>query len=121
MLVPANTPSSAPITTDISVLDGLLQRVEVTVPDGHNGLTGIQILAAEAQLLPATFGTYLVANDQTITVDTVGVIDTGSFQAKCFNGGVFNHTFYVRLFMLDFAQVAQPSTPAAPTTVPVVV
>lgn len=113
--------SASPLTQDISVADGNLQRVEITVPAGHNGLTGIQILAANAQLIPRTPGQFLVANDRTIPFDLVGVIDTGSFQVKAFNNGIFVHSFYITLHMLDFAY--EPTTgaiePLPPTPAPV--
>lgn len=119
--VAPNTPQASATTTSLVVADGYLQRVEITVPDGHNGLTGIRILSSNSQLVPFTQNTYLVANDQTLTFDLVGAIDTGNFQAQAFNGGLFQHTFYVRLFMLDFAQVPDLVNPVAPVTVPVVV
>lgn len=118
--IPANTPSSSPTTTDVSVADGYLQRVDVTIPDGHNGLTGLQLLGANGQLIPYTLGEYLVGNDQELAFDMVGVIDTGSFQVRAFNGGLFQHTFYGLFYMLDFAYQTSSTTPAAPTVVPVV-
>lgn len=101
--VAAGVTQANAVTTDISVRDGQLQRIELTVPPGHNGQTGIQILAAEAQMIPFTFGAFLVANNEYFGWDMVGVIDTGSFQAKCFNLGSFPHSFYIRFSMLDFA------------------
>jgi hypothetical protein len=119
--VPAGTAQASPANYSLVVPDGYLQRVEVTIPDGHNGLTGLQLLAANAQLVPATFGAYLVGNDQTLAFDMVGVIDTGNFQANAYNTGVFAHTFYGLWYMLDFAYSTGATEPTAPLVVPVVV
>ncbi len=119
VLVTAGTAQTAAVTTDVSFADGLVQRIELDVPSGHVGLTGIQILSAKGQLIPYTFGTFLVANDHDFGWNMVGVIDTGSFQAKCFNADVFDHTFYLRFSVLDFAYATAagrldplPPTPA---------
>lgn len=110
MTVTASTAKASAATTDISFADGLVQRIEVDVPPGHTGHTGIQVLSAKAQLVPATFGAFLVADDHDFGWDMVGVIDTGSFQVKAYNTDIYDHTFYIRFSVLDFAY-AQPPQP----------
>jgi hypothetical protein len=114
--VTAGTAKTSAATTDVSFLDGIVQRIELDVPDGHFGLTGIQILSAHAQAIPYTFGDYIVADGHDFGWDLVGQIDTGSWQVKCFNTDVYDHTFYLRFSVLDFAYA--PSTAPLPALAP---
>jgi hypothetical protein len=116
VLVAAGTAQAAAVTTDCTFQDGVLVRLELDVPDGHAGLTGIQILSAKGQMIPYTAGTFLVANDHQFGWDLVGQIDTGSFQVKAFNTDIYPHTFHVRFSVLDFAQI--PASPAPPAAIP---
>ena len=116
--VAAGTPQSGPATTDVSFPDGTLQRLEIVVPDGHAGFTGIQVLASNAQMVPYTAGAFLVANGETLAFDLVGQIDTGFFQVRAYNTDIYAHTFHLRFFVLDFAQQAPTVEPVAPTVTP---
>lgn len=115
--VAAGTAQASAVTTDVSFADGQVTRVELDVPPGHTGHTGIQILAAKGQFIPYTLGAFLVADDHDFQWDVVGVIDTGSFQVKCYNTDAFAHTFYLRFSVLDFAYVPSGDqlTPLPPT------
>lgn len=119
--VPAGTTQAGATTTDTSFPDGQVQRIELDVPDGHAGLTGIQIRAAGAQYIPFTEGAFIVANDHDFGWDVIVTIDTGVFSAVAFNTDVYDHNFYIRFSVLDFGYVAASASPAASVVVPVVV
>lgn len=119
--VPAGTPKAAPVTTDVSFPDGKLQRVEIDVPDGHAGLTGIQLLGAKGQVIPYTTGAFLVANDHAFGWDLVGQLDSGSFQVRCFNTDIYPHGFSIRFSVLDFGYATSDATAAAEPPPPVLV
>ena len=115
--VPAGTSKASPQLTDVSFPDGVLVRVELDVPAGHVGLTGIQILAAHGQMIPYTFGAFLVADNHDFQWDLTGQIDTGSFQVNAYNTDVFDHSFHLRFSVLDFAYVSgAASTPPLAAT-----
>lgn len=116
VLVPASTPVASPALTDVSFQDGIVQWIEVDVPSGHNRLTGLQVLAAHGQAIPYTAGEFLVVSARELHYDITGFIDTGSFQANAYNTDVYDHTFYLRFGVLDFAYVtqAQPVAPLPP-------
>lgn len=119
--VTAGTAKASAATTDVSFADGLVQRIELDVPPGHTGHTGIQILGAKGQLIPFTFGTFLVADDHDFGWDLVGVIDTGSFQVKAYNTDIYDHTFYLRFSVLDFGYAEPGPAIAALPPVPALV
>ena len=115
--VPAGTAQATPQTTDVSFPDGLVKRVELDVPPGHTGHTGIRILAATGRFIPYTSGAYLVADDHDFGWDVIGVIDTGSFQVQAYNTDVYDHAFYLRFSVLDFAY-AEATSALAPAPIP---
>lgn len=116
VLVPAGTASASPQLTDVSFQDGVVQWIEVDVPSGHNRLTGLQILAAHGQMIPYTFGEFLIVSGRELHYDLQGLIDTGSFQANAYNTDIYDHTFYIRFGVLDFGYLpaAEPVAPLAP-------
>lgn len=107
--VTAGTAQASAATTDVSFQDGLVSRIELDVPPGHNGLTGIQILSAHGQAIPYTVGAFLIANDHFFGWDLVGQLDTGSWQVKAYNTDVYDHSFYLRFNVLDFAYAEEPA------------
>lgn len=115
--VPAGTAQASPLTTDVSFPDGNVKRVELDVPPGHTGHTGIRILAATGSFIPYTNGAFLVADDHDFGWDVVGVIDTGSFQVQTFNTDLYPHSFYLRFSVLDFAY-SEESPPLSPLPAP---
>ncbi len=117
----AGTLSTSPATIDTSFDDGNVVRVELDVPAGHSGYTGVQILAAGAQYLPKTDGVYLIADDHQFGWDTLVTIDTGAWSLRCYNEDSFDHTFYVRFSVLDFGFTAAPAPPAVLTPTPLLV
>lgn len=119
--VTANTAKASASTTDVSFPDGVVQRIELDVPNGHNGFTGIQILAALGQVIPFTKGAFLVADGHDFGWDMIGQIDTGSWQAKTYNTDVYDHTFYLRFSVLDFGYLTVATPPVAPVVTPVLV
>ena len=114
--VPAGTAQASPQVTSTTFDDGSVVRIELDVPDGHFGLTGIQILAAGAQYIPKTNGTYLIADGHDFAWDVIVTIDTGAWSVQAYNTDVYDHTFYLRFSVLDFA--FQTATVGSPTLQP---
>lgn len=115
--VPASIAQASPQTTDVSFADGQVVRVELDVPAGHTGHTGIRIRAATGAFIPYTSGAFLVADDHDFGWDVVGIIDTGSFDVQTFNTDIYPHSFYLRFSVLDFAY-STPTVEAPPVSLP---
>jgi hypothetical protein len=103
VLAPAGTLQAAPLEVPTPFAQGELVGVTIIIPDGHNGLTGIQLAVAHAQALPYTRGAWIVGNDDQPAFDTVGYPNNGAWSALVYNVDAFPHTFHVRYEVADFA------------------
>ena len=90
--VQPNNPSisSWPLT------EGQLLRVEITVPAGHAGLTGIMLLSQGTQVVPWGAGTWLAGNDERFTFDPDLPIADSGLTVVMFNLGHYTHFWHLR-------------------------
>jgi hypothetical protein len=49
---PINTPATAPVTTEVNIGTAWVWRVEVRIPPGHAGLTGLALVDSGAFIVP---------------------------------------------------------------------
>jgi hypothetical protein len=117
---PKGTPKTAPIEVSTKFNPAELVRVEVIVPDGVTYLAGLRILLAHAQAIPSTAGSWIVANDEKIELETMGYSNSGAWSVLVYNTDIFDHTFHVRFHVADFP-LTQPPPEAAPIATPLVV
>lgn len=94
--VAANTVRTAPAETAMALPRGIIERVEIIIPDGHVGITGIAIAYAHQRVYPEIDNTWLQANDDKFTFEPDPKLSSGAWSAFAFNEDVFQHTFYVR-------------------------
>lgn len=106
IVVPASTTSASPYSQDLEMRAGELVGVELVIPDGHLGLTGIQLAIDGQAVIPATRGAYIVGNDDVIEWPLGGFPTGGQWQAVAYNTDVFAHTFYVRLLLTELELAA---------------
>lgn len=103
--IPSGTPISAPVTVDVSFPPRVVQRVDLLVPAGANGLVGFQLANSGGQVIPADAGDWIIANGETIVWPLENQIDSGSWQVIGYNTGIYDHTIYLR-FLLALVQSA---------------
>lgn len=62
---PAGTPATSPTITDVGISTAYIWRVEVRIPPGHAGMTGIALVDSGAFLIPFSQGAaaWLVGDD----------------------------------------------------------
>ena len=61
---PDNTPSTAPLSITVPISTVMLWRMEVRIPPGHAGLTGIALFDSGSPVIPwATSGTPWIIGD----------------------------------------------------------
>lgn len=113
MTVAVGVLQAAPASTDISFNPGEVVGIEIQIPDGHAGLTGLQLASAHQPLIPNTAGAFIVANNDTIDWTVQGMPNTGNWQALCFNTDRFPHSFYIRFLVVELQRYASTYEPAA--------
>lgn len=117
---PKGTPQAAPLEIATPWNPGELVRVEIIVPDGVTYLAGLRLLLAHARSIPTTAGSWIIANDEKIELETVGYPTSGAWSAQVYNTDIFDHTFHIRFHVADFA-VTNPPPIAQPIATPLVV
>ena len=97
LLVPAGTPQTAPATFVIPLPQGLVGRVTLTVPPGHAGNTGFQLLWAGVPIVPYGGAGWIVADDYTDSWELDQDVNPGQLVMAGYNADVFAHTFFLRI------------------------
>lgn len=110
--VPANTPSPGTTFSIALARVGKVVGISILVPDGHNGVTGLQLLQANQQIVPFGAGTFLIANDETLDFTINLPLDTQQWSAQAFNTGKYPHSFYIRL---SINEITLPTVSFLPT------
>lgn len=94
--VPPGTTIAAPLTTVIVVERGVLESIDLQVPRGHCGATGIRFTLSSQQFLPWSNAVSWINGDdlkETFACDVE--VDT-QLRAVAYNIGQYPHTFYCR-------------------------
>lgn len=118
VLAPAGTLKAAPLEVATPWNPGELAGVEVFIPDGHNGTTGLRIAFAHQAVLPRTEGAWIVGNDEKIEWPLAGYGNSGSWSCFVYNTDIFAHTFHVRYLVADFSSLGQANLAPATFTPP---
>lgn len=114
---PAGTAKASPLVTDLGLDVGQVLHVDIEIPPGHAGLTGIQLRIAGGQVIPLTPGTYLVGDGRTFEWNLTDQLDSGAWQAYTYNTDIYDHSHNVTFSILDFgsAGVAGANLPLTAT------
>lgn len=117
--VTAGTAVSAPHAVDVSFSAGTVTSIEIIIPDGHAGFTGIALQQAHQQIIPEKSGTWIIGNNDNPIFPVSDYLNNGSWQALMYNTDVYDHSFYLR-FLVDNIN-ASAATTAFATGTPIVV
>lgn len=111
---PKSTTKAAPRTTALTFTPGVVVWVEVVIPTGHIGQTGIALAYGGQQVIPEGTGVYIVSNGETLHWSLDDMPTGNRWQAVTYNLDPTNgHNHYLRFGIREF--VAPDN---APVTVP---
>lgn len=113
--VPAGTPIAIPVAFPWVTEDEIISDIEVLIPAGHNGFTGVRVRKGDVQILPYSPNTWIIANDYVRVFTLDEYIPTGDLFVEAYNVGGYPHTFHLRMTVSDASkiQVSQPVTESA--------
>jgi hypothetical protein len=94
--IPANTPATALASLDMTFPPREVEAVEIVVPPGPNGVVGFYLANSGVQVIPINQGQFIISNDETLSWDLQGYINSGSWQVFGYNTGNSSHTIYFR-------------------------
>lgn len=109
--VTAGTKRTAPVSTSVSFAPGFVVGIEIVVPPGPAGLSGVALAQAHQPVLPRTLGAFFIGDDEIIRRDLEGYLNTGDWQVVGYNEDINDHTFEVR-FQVREVTAAIATTPA---------
>lgn len=91
---PARTPASAPLTTAWPIIQGHLKKIEIQVPAGHHGNTGIRILYENVQIYPwGVTENWLTDSGALRTVEWGDEIQAWALYVQTYNTDTVAHQF----------------------------
>ena len=104
LTTPASTLQASPLETSFALPQGSLVSIEVVIPAGHAGLTGLAIDYSGEHIFPWGRGTFLQGDDDIISM-TVGRDLGGSpVTIRTFNtDDTFGHDHLLRFVVDDLA------------------
>lgn len=102
--IPPSTLASAPVTVDISFPPRIVERITWRVPKGAVGLMGWALTSGGGWVIPADYGTYLIAEGESGNWAMEGLHDSGAWQVTGYNLGNQPHTVMLE-FHLKFLRL----------------
>ena len=100
--VPKNTPKQDPVELEHKIPAGILTEGTIVIPEGHKGLTGLQLFYLTKQIAPANTGGFFAGNDTEIPILMNTRIDRAPYQlvSQSWNTDTgYNHMFLVTFNM----------------------
>lgn len=101
VLVPAGTLQTAPQTSPLAFTDGIVQELEIVVPDGHAGMTGFQLAYGGQTIIPESGNVFVVTNDEVIHWPLENYPTGKQWQLVAFNQDLYDHHFYLRFLIKE--------------------
>lgn len=101
--VSASTAKTAPVEKALAFNQGTVERLDLTIPDGHAGLTGIRFNSAHQQVIPLTASSFIIGNDHVFTWDLHGFPDNGSWSVSMYNTDIYDHTFHIAFLVNELS------------------
>lgn len=114
VITPAATLEAAPLTTELAVEPGVLERVEVVIRDGHAGLTGFALRHSGGKIVPFRESHWLHGNARVVKLDVGREISGGRLQAVTYNTDSFEHSHFVTLVLSELGETVAPTPPPIP-------
>ena len=76
--VPANTLDSAPVSQQLKLTEGVVQKVSILFPPGPHGMVKVRIMSDGHQLLPTNPEGYFASDNEIINIDEWYPLGAGS-------------------------------------------
>lgn len=92
---PAGTTKAAPLTTNLSFPDGVVERLELLVPPGPRGFAGFKIRHSSQVIIPRSGSSWIIADNYTFDWQLEGYPTGDKWSILTHNTDVFDHTFYL--------------------------
>jgi hypothetical protein len=99
--IPAGTAIAAPLSQAIALENNILDSLDVTIPDGHVGLTGLAVFWSGTQIFPYQGATWINGNNERIGYAYDAEITQNGLSLVGYNTDIYPHSFYLRWYVSD--------------------
>lgn len=106
--VQPGTPVDTPLHVDWNIGDVWLYEIDLRIPPGHGGQTGIRFVLGYSQVVPWDESTsWINGNDDTLSFDVEEEVGNG-LDIYAYNLGIWPHSFYLRFVNVPIAGSSSP-------------
>ena len=104
------------VETALTFDPGVVREIEIVIPAGHAGVTGLAIANAHQIVIPNKGSVWIIGDDEVIRWPMDGYLNSGSWSAFTYNTDFANaHTWYFR-FLIDEIRDTLNATVPTPLT-----
>jgi hypothetical protein len=99
---PPNTPWNQPVTKELKLRPGVITKIAVLIPAGHQALAHLAIKYGETQVIPYGEDEWITGDDETLewTEDYELAGEPVSLTASAWNeDDTYPHSFYIRIWV----------------------
>lgn len=114
---PANTAQANAIETSLAFNPGIVREVEIVIPAGHAGVTGLALANAHQIIIPASGNVWIIGDDDVLRWPLDGYINSGAWSAFTYNTDFANpHSWYFRWLIDEIVLTTQSVLPVPLST-----
>ena len=99
--IPKNTPSSAPVTVDLSFNPGQVDEIEIDIPPGSAGLMSWQLAYGDQSVIPHDSSQYITVDDTSLRWPLTDFPTGSGWAVTGYNTDIYDHTFQVRFLITE--------------------
>jgi hypothetical protein len=100
------TQPAAPHDRTWNFTQGILAAIQIQIPAGHNGRTGIRIVYHGTVIIPWSLSGWIIASGETFTFDWDDEIMATGLVVETYNTDITPHNFYLRAKVLPTVEAA---------------
>jgi len=108
---PANTPWNQPAKQEMKLRAGIITKISVLIPAGHQGLAHLAIKSGETQIIPEGAGEWIEGDDESPEwLEEIELpSEPASLNASAWNeDDTYPHSFYIRIWVTEEKAAASP-------------
>lgn len=112
--VAAGTLSTAPVDTNLTWLQGIVERIEVIVPPGPSGLVGFAIGHSRQPIIPFSSGQWIIADDEHFDWPIENYPTGAKWFVRAYNTDIYAHSLYLIVHLREFGRTTIPTVDIVP-------
>ena len=109
LTVPAGTAIATPVSQAVPLENNYLVDIEIEIPSGHSGFTGLRVLSSSQQVLPWGNSSWIVADGYNRVFPWNEEVGSKAISVQGYNTDTIAHTFYLRFHIVNLP-VITPTT-----------